>query len=66
MLSDPSIDRIDPNFMSSFLRTHKLYMTSMELYKLLSERFTEQPPAGFSNEETQLWKDKKQTPIRLQ
>ncbi len=52
--------------MASFLRTFKLYMTSMDLYKLLNERFMEEPRDDISAEEMQTWKDKKQLAIRLQ
>lgn len=58
-------DKLDPNFNNTFLLTYRSFTTARELFELLVKRFAIQPPEGLNQEEYELWKDKKQKPIRF-
>ncbi|KAI0402911.1 ras GEF [Xylaria palmicola] len=58
-------DKLDANFNNTFLLTYRSFTTARELFELLVKRFNIQPPEGLLNSEYELWRDKKQKPIRF-
>jgi son of sevenless-like protein len=58
-------DKLDPSFNNTFLLTYRSFTTARELFELLVKRFTIQPPEGLTQEEYELWKDRKLKPVRF-
>ncbi|ODV88826.1 hypothetical protein CANCADRAFT_13579, partial [Tortispora caseinolytica NRRL Y-17796] len=58
-------DHYDPDFNSSFLLTFRVFMSDIELFELLTERFAIQPPEGLTPTDFGEWVAKKQKPVRL-
>ncbi|TPX35592.1 hypothetical protein SmJEL517_g02105 [Synchytrium microbalum] len=56
---------VDPHFMSAFLMMFRSFGTPSDLVDLLIKRFFIEPPVGMVDDEVKVWKEKKQTPIRL-
>ncbi|KAK3302508.1 ras guanine nucleotide exchange factor domain-containing protein [Chaetomium strumarium] len=58
-------DKLDPNFKDTFLLTYRSFTTARELFELLVKRFAIQPPEGLNQAEYDLWREKKQKPVRF-
>lgn len=58
-------DKLDSNFNNTFLLTYRSFTTARELFELLVKRFNTQPPEGLGNIDYDLWRDRKQKPIRF-
>ncbi|KAI0460313.1 ras GEF [Xylaria acuta] len=58
-------DKLDANFNNTFLLTYRSFTTARELFELLVKRFNIQPPEGLHGIDYDLWRDKKQKPIRF-
>ncbi|KAK9421213.1 putative Ras guanine nucleotide exchange factor domain-containing protein [Seiridium unicorne] len=58
-------DKLDSNFNNTFLLTYRSFTTARELFELLVQRFNIQPPEGLSNMDFDMWRDRKQKPIRF-
>ena len=58
-------DKLDSGFNHTFLLTYRSFTSAAELFDLLVQRFTIQPPGGISNQDLQMWVERKQKPIRL-
>ena len=58
-------DRLDADFNNTFLLTYRSFTTADELFKLLVKRFSIQPPRGITQDQYQVWVDRKQKPIRI-
>ncbi|SAM08772.1 hypothetical protein [Absidia glauca] len=58
-------DYLDMNFINTFLLTYRSFCSSMELLKLLERRYVRPPPDGLTDQEMELWKNKKLKLIRL-
>ncbi|ORY03599.1 ras GEF [Basidiobolus meristosporus CBS 931.73] len=58
-------DLLDSTFIATFLLTYRSFTTTEDLFELLFERFNIQPPAELTNEEHEIWTEKKLVPIRL-
>ena len=58
-------DRHDSAFNNTFLLTYRSFTTASELFDLLVARFTIQPPYGLSQENYQVWVERKQKLIRF-
>ncbi|KAI9894025.1 MAG: hypothetical protein M1814_004795 [Vezdaea aestivalis] len=58
-------DSRDAGFNNTFLLTYRSFTTASELFEILVERFTIQPPSGLNNSELQVWVKNKQTIIRF-
>lgn len=58
-------DKLDSNFNNTFLLTYRSFTTARELFSLLVQRFQIQPPSGISQSEYEVWRDRKQRPIRF-
>ncbi|KAI9595738.1 hypothetical protein BDF19DRAFT_495756 [Syncephalis fuscata] len=58
-------DTLDTTFINNFLLTYRSFTTTEEFMDLLFKRFQIQPPSGLSPEDLELWRKKKQTPVRL-
>ncbi|OAQ28160.1 ras GEF [Linnemannia elongata AG-77] len=58
-------DGFDATFVATFLLTYRSFTNTKELFSLLFQRFTIQPPLGLNAEELEIWTEKKLTPIRL-
>ena len=58
-------DRLDAEFNNTFLLTYRSFSTADELLKLLVKRFSIQPPRGITQDQYQVWVDRKQKPIRI-
>ncbi|KAF9924761.1 hypothetical protein FBU30_005311 [Linnemannia zychae] len=58
-------DGLDATFVATFLLTYRSFTNTRELFTLLFQRFTIQPPMGLDSEELEMWTEKKLTPIRL-
>ena len=56
---------IDPQYLTSFLQTFRLFTNQLEFLKLLKQRFMIQQPLNVSPDDVVLWKERKLTPIRL-
>jgi hypothetical protein len=59
-------DLMDPDLVHCFLSTFSLYVSKRKVFQLLKARFHEPMPFGLDREEAFLWKEKKQSMIRLQ
>ncbi|KAI5928535.1 ras guanine nucleotide exchange factor domain-containing protein [Camillea tinctor] len=58
-------DKLDSSFNNTFLLTYRSFTTARELFELLVKRFNIQPPDGLNNSDYDIWKDRKQKPIRF-
>lgn len=58
-------DRLDSGFNGTFLLTYRSFTTAGELFEMLVRRWSIQPPDGLSQEDYQIWVDKKQKPIQF-
>ncbi|KAF9127657.1 hypothetical protein BGW39_005693 [Mortierella sp. 14UC] len=58
-------DGFDATFVATFLLTYRSFTNTKELFTLLFQRFTIQPPMGLDAKELEVWTEKKLTPIRL-
>lgn len=59
-------DRYDAPFKTTFLLTYQSFTTAVELFEALIRRWNVQPPPGLTDEDDlELWKQKKQHPIRM-
>ncbi|KAI8093459.1 ras guanine nucleotide exchange factor domain-containing protein [Halteromyces radiatus] len=58
-------DYLDMNFINTFLLTYRSFCSSMELLKLLEKRYTGTPPEGLTEQELEIWRNKKLKLIRL-
>lgn len=58
-------DYLDMNFINTFLLTYRSFCSSMEFLKLLERRYVRPPPDGLTDEEMEVWKNKKLKLIRL-
>lgn len=55
----------DASFNNTFLMTYRSFTTTEEFLQLLFERFRIEPPPDLSNDEIDIWIEKKQKPVRL-
>ncbi|KAF2429771.1 guanine-nucleotide dissociation stimulator CDC25 [Tothia fuscella] len=58
-------DRLDSGFNGTFLLTYKSFTSANELFEMLVRRWSIQPPEGLSQEDYQVWVDKKQKLIQF-
>lgn len=59
-------DRYDAPFKTTFLLTYQSFTNAAELFEALMRRWNVQPPPGLTDEDDlELWKQKKQHPIRM-
>jgi son of sevenless len=58
-------DRLDSPFNNTFLLTYRSFTTATDLFDMLVQRFSIQPPGNLSNEDLKVWGEKKQKPIRF-
>jgi son of sevenless-like protein len=58
-------DKLDSNFKDTFLLTYRSFTTARELFELLVKRFNIQPPEGISQQDYEMWRDRKQKLIRF-
>lgn len=58
-------DKLDSNFNNTFLLTYRSFTTARELFELLVHRFGIQPPEGLSPADYEVWRERKQSPIRF-
>uniref|UniRef100_A0A060T6U2 ARAD1C23078p n=1 Tax=Blastobotrys adeninivorans TaxID=409370 RepID=A0A060T6U2_BLAAD len=58
-------DKLRPDFNTAMLLTFRSFTDASELFDLLVDRFSIQPPEGLTAEEFQQWTEKKQVPIRI-
>jgi son of sevenless-like protein len=58
-------DKLDASFNNTFLLTYRSFTSASELFEMLVQRFTIQPPFGLNKDEMQMWVDRKQKPIRF-
>lgn len=58
-------DKLDSSFNNTFLLTYRSFTSARELFELLVKRFAIQPPEGLSPTDFEVWRDRKQKPIRF-
>lgn len=58
-------DKLESNFNNTFLLTYRSFTTARELFELLVKRFQVQPPEGLAVPDYEIWRDRKQKPIRF-
>ncbi|CAN8096899.1 unnamed protein product [Discula destructiva] len=58
-------DKLDANFNNTFLLTYRSFTTARELFELLVHRFGIQPPEGLTPADFEVWRGRKQSPIRF-
>lgn len=58
-------DKLDSNFNATFLLTYRSFTTARELFEMLVRRFQVQPPEGLAQGDYEVWRDRKQKPIRF-
>jgi hypothetical protein len=56
---------VDPAFSAVFFLTFRLFSTPIELVETIIQRYNLLPPEGVSNEDRQLWQQRKGIPVRL-
>ncbi|KAG2174496.1 hypothetical protein INT44_006759 [Umbelopsis vinacea] len=56
---------LDTNFNGTFLLTYRSFCTTEDLMSMLEARYTLIPPTEFTEEEVEIWTEKKQKLIRL-
>jgi son of sevenless len=58
-------DKLDSSFNNTFLLTYRSFTTARELFEYLVKRFQIQPPEGMAPNDYDIWRDRKQKPIRF-
>lgn len=58
-------DKLDSGFTDTFLLTYRSFTTARELFELLVKRFNIQPPEGLTQQDYEVWRDRKQKLIRF-
>ncbi|TVY80535.1 Cell division control protein [Lachnellula suecica] len=58
-------DKLDSNFNNTFLLTYRSFTSARELFEFLVKRFQIQPPEGMAPGDYEIWRDRKQKPIRF-
>jgi son of sevenless-like protein len=58
-------DKLDSSFNNTFLLTYRSFTTARELFEFLVKRFQIQPPEGMAQSDYDIWRDRKQKPIRF-
>ena len=58
-------DKLDSSFNNTFLLTYRSFTTARELFEFLVKRFQIQPPEGMAQADYEIWRDRKQKPIRF-
>ncbi|TVY19832.1 Cell division control protein 25 [Lachnellula arida] len=58
-------DKLDSNFNNTFLLTYRSFTSARELFEFLVKRFQIQPPEGMAKSDYEVWRDRKQKPIRF-
>ena len=58
-------DKLDSSFNNTFLLTYRSFTTARELFEFLVKRFQIQPPEGMASSVYDIWRDRKQKPIRF-
>ncbi|KUJ09916.1 cell division control protein-like protein Cdc25 [Mollisia scopiformis] len=58
-------DKLESSFNNTFLLTYRSFTTARELFELLVVRFQIQPPEGMAQSDYEIWRDRKQKPIRF-
>lgn len=58
-------DKLESSFNGTFLLTYRSFTTARELFELLVKRFQIQPPEGLAQADFEMWRDRKQKPIRF-
>lgn len=58
-------DKLDSSFNNTFLLTYRSFTSARELFELLVKRFGIQPPEGLSQQDYEMWRDRKQKLIRF-
>ncbi|KAG4431913.1 hypothetical protein IFR05_012600 [Cadophora sp. M221] len=58
-------DKLDSSFNNTFLLTYRSFTTARELFEMLVKRFQIQPPEGMVQSDYDIWRDRKQKPIRF-
>lgn len=58
-------DKLDSSFNGTFLLTYRSFTTARELFDCLVKRFEIQPPEGMPQSDYEIWRDRKQKPIRF-
>jgi son of sevenless-like protein len=58
-------DKLDSSFNNTFLLTYRSFTTAGELFEFLVKRFQIQPPEGMAQSDYEIWRDRKQKPIRF-
>ncbi|TVY43382.1 Cell division control protein [Lachnellula subtilissima] len=58
-------DKLDSNFNNTFLLTYRSFTSARELFEFLVKRFQIQPPEGMAKSDYEIWRDRKQKPIRF-
>jgi len=58
-------DKLDSSFNNTFLLTYRSFTTARELFEFLVRRFQIQPPDGMAQGDYEIWRDRKQKPIRF-
>ncbi|KAJ6477309.1 ras guanine nucleotide exchange factor domain-containing protein [Mycena vitilis] len=56
---------VDPAFSAVFFLTFRLFSSPIELLDTIIQRYNLLPPDGISNEDVQLWQQRKGIPVRL-
>ncbi|KAJ6559047.1 ras guanine nucleotide exchange factor domain-containing protein [Mycena vulgaris] len=56
---------VDPAFSAVFFLTFRLFSSPIELVDTIIQRYNLLPPDGISNEDVQLWQQRKGIPVRL-
>ncbi|PKS12916.1 hypothetical protein jhhlp_000257 [Lomentospora prolificans] len=58
-------DKLDSGFTDTFLLTYRSFTTARDLFELLVNRFNIQPPEGLTQQDYEVWRDRKQKLIRF-
>lgn len=58
-------DKLDSSFNGTFLLTYRSFTSARELFEMLVKRFQIQPPEGMAQSDYDIWRDRKQRPIRF-
>ncbi|GLB38406.1 putative guanine nucleotide exchange factor for Ras-like GTPases; N-terminal motif containing protein [Lyophyllum shimeji] len=61
----PHDSLVDPAFSAVFFLTFRLFSSPVELVDAIIARYNIQPPQGISEEDIQLWQQRKGVPVRL-
>ncbi|KAG9234777.1 cell division control protein-like protein Cdc25 [Amylocarpus encephaloides] len=58
-------DKLDSNFNNTFLLTYRSFTSARVLFEFLVKRFQIQPPEAMAHGDYEVWRDRKQKPIRF-